>query len=537
MRALPERQASSSSSRRSVQDVLDGFPTIPDRGGNGKKGGSSSKNDLQAIARLAYGPEIIAAAKRENLDPRLLAGLVKVESNFNARAVSSAGAAGLTQLMPGTAGDLGVTDRFDPVQNLMGGARYLRQMIDMFGSLEAALRAYNQGPGNQQRFPGGVSQEAVQYPGKVLSAAQSFGFDGQGLADLNVDAYAERLELTIRQKEAAAELSQEFSREVELRRQANDLSRALLEIENTRLDRIAEIEEKVAAADQAELKAQVNKLASLEAQEKINDIAESTLATAQAFVDAGVEEAELLAAKQAYIEDGINPALAEQYAQIDKQVQKQIEQLDLMQGVLTAELARVDANSEVAKSLQEQIDKIKQLKGEVSSTGENTKQRVAEGDQGAGKIQSYMDQLQTELADTEGMIVSLAQTVEGEIGSAMSNAITGLIDGTKTAQEAFADMFKNIGKAFIDMATQMIAKALVMKALGILTGGLGGGGGGGGGLGSIVSGGGFGSGSWNAHCPLVVASSILRSLPSLVVVTQAMPRVLVALMAKVASWQ
>jgi hypothetical protein len=74
------------------------------------------------------------------------------------------------------------------------------------------------------------------------------------------------------------------------------------------------------------------------------------------------------------------------------------------------------------------------------------------------------------------MIVSLAGTVEGEIGSAMSNAITGLIDGTTTAQEAFSNMFKQIGAAFIDMATQMIAKALIMKALGILTGGMGGGG-------------------------------------------------------------
>jgi hypothetical protein len=63
----------------------------------------------------------------------------------------------------------------------------------------------------------------------------------------------------------------------------------------------------------------------------------------------------------------------------------------------------------------------------------------------------------------------------------MSNAITGLIDGTQTAQEAFANMFAQIGKAFIDMATQMIAKALILKALGALTGGLGGGGGGGGG--------------------------------------------------------
>jgi len=73
------------------------------------------------------------------------------------------------------------------------------------------------------------------------------------------------------------------------------------------------------------------------------------------------------------------------------------------------------------------------------------------------------------------MIVSLAGTVESELGSAMSNAITGLIDGTKTAQEAFSTMFKNIGKAFIDMATQMIAKALILKVLGIAFPGAGGG--------------------------------------------------------------
>ena len=96
---------------------------------------------------------------------------------------------------------------------------------------------------------------------------------------------------------------------------------------------------------------------------------------------------------------------------------------------------------------------------------------------GKGKIESYMDKLKTELGDTEGMIVSLAGTIESEIGSAMSNAVMGLIDGTMTAQEAFGQMFKNIGKAFIDMATQMIAKALVMKVLGIFTGGMGGGGG------------------------------------------------------------
>ena len=89
-----------------------------------------------------------------------------------------------------------------------------------------------------------------------------------------------------------------------------------------------------------------------------------------------------------------------------------------------------------------------------------------------------MKQLRSELMDTEEMIVQLAQTVEAEIGSAMSSAITGILDGTKTAEEALADMFKNIGEAFISMATQIIAKQLVMialqsilKALGAVPGG------------------------------------------------------------------
>ena len=360
----------------------------------------------------------------------------------------------------------------------------------------------------------------------VLPVAANSGGGGKGKSGKSAaDTLAKQLE-------AGKKLSQEFSRQLELRGLESDLAKELKEIEYDRLDNLQKIAETAAASQQAALTDQANQIAKLETLEAIEEATSSAVDAAQGFIDQGIEEAELLAAKQAYIEDGINPALAEQYAQIDKQVEKQIEQLDLMQGVLTAELARVDANSEIAKSLQEQINKIQQLKGEVGSTGEGQKQRAADADQGSNKLQNYMDQLQTELADTEGMIVSLAQTVEGEIGSAMSNAITGLIDGTKTAQEAFADMFKNIGKAFIDMATQMIAKALVMKALGILTGGLGGGGG----LGSIVSGGGFGSGARVTY-PLVVASLTLGSPPSLVVGTPAMHRVLVALMAKVASWQ
>ena len=93
---------------------------------------------------------------------------MKPRAHRKANAVSSAGAIGLAQLMPGTAAELGVNPR-DPLQNVMGGAKYLSQMINRFGDVNSGLRAYNQGPGNQERYPGGVSSEAVNYPGKVLA--------------------------------------------------------------------------------------------------------------------------------------------------------------------------------------------------------------------------------------------------------------------------------------------------------------------------------------------------------------------------------
>ena len=105
----------------------------------------------------------------------------------------------------------------------------------------------------------------------------------------------------------------------------------------------------------------------------------------------------------------------------------------------------------------EQKTKLKALEVEL--------QQARDGNQG---ISGYMKQLQSEVMDTEAMIVSLSQTVVTQLSTAMRESVMGLIDGTKSAQEAFADMFKNIGAAFVDMATQMIAKALVMKALNIM---------------------------------------------------------------------
>ena len=123
-----------------------------------------------------YGAEITAAAKANGLDPALLAGLVKQESGFNPNAGSGAGAKGLTQLMPATAAGLGVTNVLDPVQNLNGGAKYLKQQLDAFGGdVTKALAAYNAGPGAVQRF-GGVPpySETQNYVRIVQANAASF---------------------------------------------------------------------------------------------------------------------------------------------------------------------------------------------------------------------------------------------------------------------------------------------------------------------------------------------------------------------------
>ena len=122
--------------------------------------------------RSRFSPLINAAARRSNLRPELLHAVVRAESSYDPRAVSRAGAAGLMQLMPGTAQRYGVSDRWDPEQNVNGGARYLRDLLKEFNyDLKLALAAYNAGENAVKKYGNRIPPfpETQRYVRKVLS--------------------------------------------------------------------------------------------------------------------------------------------------------------------------------------------------------------------------------------------------------------------------------------------------------------------------------------------------------------------------------
>jgi len=134
-------------------------------------------NEMWRRAAGRYADAIAAAADRNVLDRALLAAVAKVESNFNPYAVSPRGACGILQLMPQTAKRFGVTNVFDAAQNIDGGARYLRWLLDHFdGRVDLALAGYNAGEGAVDRHHGVPPfVETEWYVIKVLDHAVKTG--------------------------------------------------------------------------------------------------------------------------------------------------------------------------------------------------------------------------------------------------------------------------------------------------------------------------------------------------------------------------
>jgi hypothetical protein len=122
------------------------------------------------ITEEDFYPIITVAAKQHEVDPSIVKAIIMAESSYNPKAVSNKGAKGLMQLMPVTARELGVKNSFDPVQNIDGGVRYFKMLLDRYkGNVKLALAAYNAGSGKVQAYNGIPPYKATHiYIKKVL---------------------------------------------------------------------------------------------------------------------------------------------------------------------------------------------------------------------------------------------------------------------------------------------------------------------------------------------------------------------------------
>lgn len=161
-----------------VQSALAGQGIAPVAEATGIDAGASAAatNAPAMVPPQEIDKLVNANAATWNVDPNLIKAIIANESGFNANATSGVGAQGLMQLMPGTASGLGVSNAYDPAQNVWGGSKYIKGLLDRFnGDTRLAIAAYNAGPGAVEKY-GGVPPyaETQNYVQNVLASYEKY---------------------------------------------------------------------------------------------------------------------------------------------------------------------------------------------------------------------------------------------------------------------------------------------------------------------------------------------------------------------------
>lgn len=152
-----------------------------------KRAGRTEQAAPAIVFPRDYSQYIHKAASKYDLEPELIRAVIKTESNGNHRAVSRKGAIGLMQLMPSTANDMNVSNPFNPEENIEGGTRYLKYLLERFkGNMTLALAAYNSGPGTVERYgnvpPISETQQYVKRIFNLYNGKKSYAFSDMSSA-------------------------------------------------------------------------------------------------------------------------------------------------------------------------------------------------------------------------------------------------------------------------------------------------------------------------------------------------------------------
>jgi TP901 family phage tail tape measure protein len=441
-------------------------------GGGGGGGGARQQSAEDRIAAMPFGREIIAAAKANSIDPALFAALVAQESGFRQSAVSSSGAIGLAQLMPGTARELGVNPR-DPMQNLMGGAKYLRQQMDRFG-LEGGLRAYNQGPGAQQRTPGGNSQESREYPGKVLAHYERFAGSGEGLAGLRaegVQSQAEAVKAMQDRLQAAKDLLVTEQDRLNILAAEGALEKLIAESRIKQRNTEEEYNNKINEPGVGVEERQTLQLAlqkslqgdSIELERGIAALREDAI---KPMTDITKEYGDRLAYEREYgglLATGINPELAKQFMEIDRIAQASKISLETQIARLEVMAAELPVADNLRKSLEDQVKLKRELLGLVPEGAAEAKDDATETARVVTDREKQQADAEAKAERLKNLYKSIGSTLEEGLIGAIQTGIDGLINGTQRLDESLKEILsgvlRDIGNQLLRFAVNTALKA------------------------------------------------------------------------------